>query len=216
MALFGGTFNPIHLGHLRGAEEIRESFGLEDVVFIPAAIPPHKEMKGILDASHRLEMTRLATSTNPCFSISDIELRRTGKSYSIDTIRYFRKTHKGPLFFILGADAFLEIETWKEFPSLFSLCHFVVMVRPGSQGKGNAHELPGGLVPFFRYDPSGETWIHISGHCLYLKEITSFDISSTKIRELTDREASIRYLVPTEVEAYIKGKRLYRRDGQVE
>jgi nicotinate-nucleotide adenylyltransferase len=215
MGLFGGTFNPIHMGHLRGAEEIRESFGLTEVVFIPAAIPPHKKMKGMIDASHRLEMAQLATSTNPYFSISDIELKRSGKSYSIDTIRYFRRIHQGSLFFILGEDAFFEIETWKEFRTLFSLCHFIVMARPESKAKGCFPELPEGLAPFFKEDRSGKAWTHASGNYLYLKEITFFDISSTKVRELIDREASIRYLIPTEVEAYIQEKGLYRRDGPV-
>ena len=215
MGLFGGTFNPIHLGHLRGAEEIRESFGLTEVVFIPASIPPHKKMKGMMDASHRLEMTRRAISTNPYFSVSDIELKRAGKSYSIDTIRYFKSIHPGSLYFILGEDAFLEIETWREFQSLFSLCHFIVMARPESEEKGCFPELPAGLAPFFKEDRSGETWTHTSGNYLYLKEITLFDISSTKVRELINREASIRYLIPTEVEIYIQERGLYRRDGRM-
>ena len=210
MGLFGGTFNPIHLGHLRGAEEIRESFGLTEVVFVPAAIPPHKEMKGMIDASHRLEMVRLAISKNPCFTLSDIELTRSGKSYSIDTIRHFRRVHQGPLFFILGGDAFLEIETWREFRTLFPLCHFIVMARPESKGKGYFPEFPKGLAPFFRQEPSGETWTHASGKRLYLKGITFFDISSTKVRELIGRQASVRYLIPTEVEAYIQEKGLYQ------
>ncbi len=216
MGLFGGTFNPIHLGHLRGAEEIRETFGLEKVIFIPAAIPPHKEMGGMMDASHRLEMVRLAVSTNPYFSVSDIELKRSGKSYSIDTIRYFREIHQGPLFFILGRDAFLEIETWKEFKTLFSLCHFIVMARPGSQEKGHVSTLPGGLTPCFKYDPAAEAWVHASGNDLSLKEITFLDISSTKVRLLMERGESVRYLVPTEVEAYIREKGLYQRDRRTE
>jgi nicotinate-nucleotide adenylyltransferase len=215
MGLFGGTFNPIHLGHLRGAEEIRETFGLEKVIFIPAAIPPHKEMGGMMDASHRLEMVRLAVSTNPYFSISDIELKRSGKSYSIDTIRYFREIHQGPLFFILGRDAFLEIETWKEFKTLFSLCHFIVMARPGSQEKGHVSTLPGGLTFYFKYNPAAEAWVHASGNDLSLKEITFLDISSTKVRLLMERGESIRYLIPTEVEAYIREKGLYQRDRQM-
>lgn len=215
MGLFGGTFNPIHLGHLRGAEEIRESFDLTEVVFIPASIPPHKKMKGVMDASHRLEMTRRAIATNPCFSVSDIELKRSGKSYSIDTIRYFKGIHPGSLYFILGEDAFLEIETWREFQSLFSLCHFIVMARPKSKEKGSFTELPAGLAPFFEEDRSKGTWTHASGNYLYWKEITLFDISSTQVRQLINREASIRYLIPTEVEAYIHEKGLYRGDGQV-
>jgi nicotinate-nucleotide adenylyltransferase len=214
MGLFGGTFNPIHLGHLRGAEEIRDTFSLEKVVFIPAAIPPHKKSGGMMDASHRLEMVRLAVSNNRCFSASDIELKRSGKSYSVDTIRHFRETHAGPIFFIMGRDAFLEIETWKEFKTLFSLCHFVVMARPGSEEKGPVSPLPTGLAPYFRYDPSAEAWVHASGNSLYFREITFLDISSTKIRGLMERGKSIRYLVPAEVEAYIRDKGFYRSGRQ--
>ena len=216
MGLFGGTFNPIHLGHLRGAEEIRDSFGLEKVVFIPAAIPPHKAAGKMMDASNRLEMVRLAVSGNPYFSASDIELKRTGKSYSIDTIRHFKETRVGPLFFILGRDAFLDIETWKEFKTLFSLCHFVVMARPGSQENGPFSPLSAGLTPHFTYDPAAEAWVHTSGNFLFFREITFLDISSTKIRRSIERGESIRYLLPTAVEAYIREKGLYRSDRRME
>ncbi len=162
-----------------------------------------------MDASHRLEMVRLAISDNPYFSCSDIELRRSGKSYSVDTIRHFKEIHPGPLFFIMGRDAFLEIETWKEFKALFSLCHFVVMARPGSEENGRACPLPGGLAPSFRYDPRAEAWVHAAGNCLYFREITFLDISSTKIRRLMERGESTRYLIPTGVEAYIREKGLY-------
>jgi len=209
VGLLGGTFNPIHVGHLRGAEEIREAFDLEKVIFIPASVPPHKGMERLMDASHRLEMVRLALRSNPAFSISDIELKRSGKSYSVDTIRYFKDLYPGPLFFILGEDAFFEIEAWREFKDLFSLCHFVVMSRPGFQKAGL--ELPESLVPFFRREARGR-WTHISGHCLYLQEITLLDISSTRIRERIKRGNSVRYLLPAEVEAYIDGKGLYRKN----
>jgi nicotinate-nucleotide adenylyltransferase len=167
-------------------------------------------MGGMMDASHRLEMVRLAVSTNPSFSVSDIELKRSGKSYSIDTIRHFREIHQGPLFFILGRDAFLEIETWKEFKTLFSLCDFIVMARPGSQRKSYGSALPEGLTPYFKYNPAAEAWVHASGNNLSLMEITFLDISSTKVRLLMERGESIRYLIPTEVEAYIREKGLYQ------
>lgn len=211
MGLFGGTFNPIHLGHLRGAEEIREAFGLEEVVFIPAAIPPHKAVEEVIDARHRLEMVRLATAINPSFSTSDIELSRPGKSYSIDTIRYFREKKPDGLFFILGREAFVEIETWKEFETLFSLCYFIVMTRPGFQKTPPLSQLPKTLIPAFRYDQKIEAWIHLSGHSLYFKEITFLDISSTKVRELIERGESVRYLIPAEVEAYVQRHGLYRK-----
>jgi nicotinate-nucleotide adenylyltransferase len=213
VGLFGGTFDPIHLGHLRGAEEIRESFDLEKVIFIPAAKPPHKKTEGVMDASHRLEMVELAIRANPYFAASDIELERPGKSYSIDTIRYFKETHRGPLFFILGGDAFYEIETWREFESLFSLCHFIVMTRPDSRKRGDVLDLPKSLVSFFKYDAASGAWVHDSGNRLHLKEITSLDISSTKIRELIEKGGSVRYLIPGEIEAYIREKGLYRKSG---
>lgn len=156
-------------------------------------------------------MLRRATLTNPYFSISDIELKRPGKSYSIDTIRYFSEFHPGPLFFILGEDAFSEIETWREFRNLFSLCHFIVMTRPGPSKKSRIPRLPESLNPFFKYDPAEKAWIHGSGKGVYMKEITFLDISSTQVRELTGREESIRYLLPPEVEIYIQKKGLYRK-----
>ena len=213
IGLFGGTFNPIHSGHLRGAEEIREAFRLQEVIFIPAAIPPHKGTKEVIEAKHRFEMVRLATATNPYFSTTDIELLRPEKSYSIDTIRYFSERHLEAFFFILGRDAFVEIETWKEFQHLFSLCNFIVMTRPGSQKEAlSSSLLPEALAPLFRYDQEVKGWIHTSGHIVYFKEITVLDISSTKIRELIEKGESVRYLTPSEVEAYIRKNRLYKKD----
>jgi nicotinate-nucleotide adenylyltransferase len=209
IGLFGGTFNPIHLGHLRGAEEIRQAFDLAEVIFIPASIPPHKTAEEVIDAKHRLEMVKLATEDNPCFSTTDIELSRPDKSYSIDTIRYFRERHSESLFFILGSDAFLEIETWREFQILFALCNFIVMTRPGFQKNFSSSLLPKSLSSLFRHE-KGKAWVHASGHTLHFKEITVLDISSTKIRELIEKGESIRYLVPGKVEAYVRDQGLYR------
>ncbi len=213
VGLFGGTFNPIHIGHLRGAEEIWKSFGLEKVLFIPAAIPPHKTAEGLIDARHRLEMVGIATASNPHFSTSDIELSRRGKSFSVDTIRYFLAHVKSPLFFILGKDAFEEIETWKDYTLLFSLCNFIVTVRSGVQGMP-AGRLPAGLSPAFRYDAEARAWIHESGHTLHFHEIRNLDISSTAVRKLVAEGGSVKYLVPSEVEAYIFQHRLYGADPQ--
>jgi nicotinate-nucleotide adenylyltransferase len=212
IGLFGGTFNPIHLGHLRGAEEIREAFGLQEVVFIPAAIPPHKVEEEIIEARHRLEMVRLATATNSHFSTTDIELKRPGKSYSIDTIRYFREKYQDALFFILGRDAFVEIETWKDFQQLFSLCNFIVMTRPGFQKIPSTPPLPEALASAFQYDQEARGWVHTSGYTLSFKEISYLDISSTKIRELIEKGESVRYLIPSEVEAYVQEHGLYRKN----
>ncbi|MGZ3524242.1 MAG: nicotinate-nucleotide adenylyltransferase [Thermodesulfobacteriota bacterium] len=211
VGLFGGTFNPIHLGHLRGAEEIREMFHLEEVTFVPSSIPPHKKTEKVIEASHRLEMVRLAVSGNSNFSVSDVEISRPGKSYSVETIRYFRERHQDPFFFILGRDAFLEIETWKDFQKLFFLCHFIVMTRPGLQKE--TPSLPRALAPNFRYALEEKAWVHVSGYMLYFKEISFLDISSTKVRKLIEKGSSVKYLIPPEVETYIRKHSLYRRSS---
>jgi nicotinate-nucleotide adenylyltransferase len=168
-------------------------------------------MENVIEAEHRLEMVRLATSSNPRFSTSDVELSRPGRSYSIDTVRFFRERGLDTLFFILGSDAFVEIETWKDFQNLFSLCDFVVMTRPESQKNGSSVPLPKALIPNFRYDSGKKAWVHPSGHLLYFKEISFLDISSTKVRELVEKGRSARYLIPAEVEAYVRQHGLYRR-----
>jgi nicotinate-nucleotide adenylyltransferase len=154
-------------------------------------------------------MVKLATEDNSCFSTTDIELARPNKSYSIDTIRYFRERHSEGLFFILGSDAFVEIETWREFQNLFALCNFIVMTRPGFEKNFSSSPLPKSLSSLFRYE-EGKAWVHASGHTLHFKEITLLDISSTKIRELIEKGESIRYLVPGKVEAYVRDHGLYR------
>jgi len=105
----------------------------------------------------------------------------------------------------------VEIETWKEFQNLFSFCHFIVMLRPGSQKNSSSSPLPKGLIPNFRYDPGEKAWVHLSGHQLYFREISFLDISSTKVRELIEKGESVRYLIPAEVEAYIQKHGLYRK-----
>jgi nicotinate-nucleotide adenylyltransferase len=157
-------------------------------------------------------MVGLATANNPFFSVTDIELLRPGKSYSIDTILYFLGKQKDPLFFILGRDAFVEIETWKDFQKLFSLCNFIVMTRPGFQKNPSLPELPLTLISAFRYDQETKAWIHTSGRTLHFKEITYLDISSTRVRELIERRESARYLIPLEVEAYIQQHGLYQKN----
>jgi len=212
IGLFGGTFNPIHLGHLRAAEEIGDFFGLSRVIFIPSSYPPHKKKEGILAANLRAEMVRLAVSGNPRFALSEVELDRPGKSYSVETVEHFRRQF-GPgsqLYFIVGLDAFREIHTWKEYPSLFSLCHFVVMTRPGFEKKFSPEHLPVELAGDFCYDTQNGGYAHRFGFFVYPTEITGLDISSTRIREYLQRRKSIKYLVPPAVEAFIAANHLYQ------
>jgi nicotinate-nucleotide adenylyltransferase len=212
VGLFGGTFNPIHLGHLRSAEEIRESFGLGQVIFIPASYPPHKEKGNILPASLRAQMVRLAIADNPCFAFSEVELRRPGKSYSVETITHFRRQF-GPeaeLYFILGLDAFLEINTWKEYGALFALCHFIVMTRPGFEKNFSPEHLPVEMAKDFCYDPKRGGYAHRAGFFVFPKEITALDISSTKIRDNIRDHHSVKYLLPDPVAVFIDQNNLYR------
>ncbi len=132
LGILGGTFNPIHSGHLAAAEEVRARLQLERILFIPSAIPPHKQDEEVPSALHRMEMVRIATAGNPVFELSDIEIRRGGKSYTVDTIELLRQIHGGAdLYFITGLDSFLEIRTWSRWEKLLSQCRFVVLSRPG-------------------------------------------------------------------------------------
>jgi nicotinate-nucleotide adenylyltransferase len=211
IGLLGGTFNPIHTGHLRAAEEIHEQFKLTKVIFIPAKLPPHKATTEVIPAAHRFAMVRLAIKGNPRFSVSDLELKRRGTSYSIETIRYFHR-HYGDdarLFFILGEDAFREITIWKDYPSLFALCDWIVMKRPGQSQKTLKKIIPVELKQDFCYELEENTLVHCSDHRVYFAEITLLDISSSKIRARIKRVESIRYLIPDGVEDYIQKNRLY-------
>lgn len=213
IGLFGGTFNPIHLGHLRSAEEIYESFNLEKVIFIPAADPPHKKKENILPAKWRVRMVKLAISHNPHFSLSLAELRRKGKSYAVETVSYFRRrfSQEAHLFFILGLDAFLEINTWKNYQALFELCSFIIMTRPGFEKNFSLQHLPVELHNSFCYDKKQKGFIHNSGFGVFPCEITAVDISSTKIREKIEKGESIKYLLPAGVEEFIYRHKLYQQ-----
>jgi nicotinate-nucleotide adenylyltransferase len=129
VGIFGGTFDPVHIGHLRAAEEIRESFALDRIYFVPVLIPPHKRDQYITAAGDRSKMIKLAIRGNRFLKQSELEIRRGGISYSIDTICAIEKRFGDP-YFLIGADAFSEIHTWHRYPELFSHANFIVMVRP--------------------------------------------------------------------------------------
>ncbi len=210
IGLFGGTFNPVHMGHVRVAEEIREKYALSKIVFIPAFLPPHKKAPCI-PAEHRYAMVQLAIADNPLFDVSDVELARRGSSYSIDTISCFNDVYKNSaeLFFIMGIDAFKEIHTWKEYPLFFQSCHFIVMNRPGHGEQGADECIPQDIAGDFT--PAGEEGLyrHTSGSTVGFCTITLLDISSTDIRNRIHEGKSIKYLVHHAVEAYIKEQGLY-------
>jgi nicotinate-nucleotide adenylyltransferase len=206
LGIFGGTFNPIHFGHLRAAEEVRQAAGLDEVLFVPSHIPPHKELAGNATAAQRLEIVRLAIRSNPFFRLSSFEVEQGGSSYSIMTIEHVRRDYGITPHFILGRDAFNEISTWYQAKKLFGLAHFVVMSRPGATGLVLADVL-GELAEDFRRDEGG--YVNKCGNRIVFVEVTALDISSSLIRDLCKRGKSIRYLVPEEVEEYMKKERMY-------
>jgi nicotinate-nucleotide adenylyltransferase len=210
VGLFGGTFNPIHLGHLRAAEEVREAIQLDLVYFIPAASPPHKAKSELALAEHRLAMVRLATKGNRHFMASDVEIRRGGHSYTIDTVRYFLATLRQPatLYLLMGADQFAELESWKEPDELARLCNFAVHTRL-TEGAAGSPRISVAALKRFGYTQADDHYVHSSGQTLSFVETTFLPISATEIRSKLQRGESIRYLVPIDVVDYIQYHALY-------
>lgn len=210
LGIFGGTFNPVHLGHLRSAEEVREAHGLDRILFVPSATPPHKHTGGLVAATHRLAMVRLAIAGNPHFRVSAMEIERGGRSFSVDTIAALR-THlpHARLAFIMGIDAFRDIATWKDYRSIFALCDVIVTSRPPARATALRAALPVAVRREFCYRPRSRTLEHRTGHRIAFQRLSDLDISASALRERLQHGLSIRYLVPTSVERYIARHRLY-------
>jgi nicotinate-nucleotide adenylyltransferase len=217
IGLFGGTFDPIHWGHLRSAEEVREAFALDRILFVPTAKPPHKRSQTKTSARDRLAMVRLALASNPYFKVSTVEINRPGVSYSVDTLRHFAHSKRvnDIYYFILGLDAFREIETWKDFEEVFSLSNFIVTSRPGTRNASLLSGVSIAVRKLFCYDPIENTHRHRSGTTLHFLQLTDFAVSASDIRARVRDGKSIRYLVPDPVEKYIKQRRLYRAPEEI-
>jgi nicotinate-nucleotide adenylyltransferase len=211
IGILGGTFNPIHLAHLRIAEEVREACALDQVLFIPAAMPPHKELAGNTPFAHRLAMVQAAIAGNPHFLATDLEARRGGKSYSVHTLEILRQqSSDNEYFFIIGMDSFREITLWKDYQRLFELANLVVAARPGFAGEDPLCLLPVAIRGQFWYDSVAKKLGHCSGTSVFFVEETQLAISSSGIRGLCVQGRSIRYLVPEAVYEYILSTGLYR------
>lgn len=193
----GGTFDPIHYGHLFIAESARSKYSLDKIVFMPAGHPVHKQRPKILPAFHRLEMTRLAVQSNPFFQISTIEIERPGPTYTVDTLEQLHADGRfsNDYYFITGADAIMEILSWKNVGRVFELCEFIAITRPGY----SLHEMNTVMRDL---TPPQRTKISFS-------ETVGIMVSSTEIRDRVRARQPIRYLVPQEVEDYIVAHRLY-------
>ena len=216
IGVFGGSFDPIHLGHLRAAEEVREALDLDRVLFVPAANPPHKPTRRLADGPHRLEMVRLAIADQPAFDVSELELERGGVSYSVDTLEELRRRNQGAsLFFLVGLDAFREIHLWHEAVRLFELASVVVVRRPPAPLDESLDHLPIAARGAFCYDPGTRSHRHRSGTSLIFLSITGLDVSATFIRAALREGRSIRYLVPLAVERFVTENDLYSSEGRI-
>jgi nicotinate-nucleotide adenylyltransferase len=199
VGVMGGTFDPIHIGHLIAAEEVLFGYGLERIVFVPCGVPPHKPSGEVAGAVHRHEMTVLATSGHPQFEVSAVEISRPGPSYTVDTMAEMADRY-GPnarRYFITGLDAVLELTTWKDYRRLLGLCEIIAVTRPGYR--------PERLVPLTSSLGKQAGRVH-------LFPVTAVDISSSKVRQRVREGRSIRYLVPDAVRDYVLRHRLYGVD----
>lgn len=212
IGLFGGTFDPVHNGHLRAAAEVRAAFALERVLFIPSYIPPHKESRGMAPAADRLRMVELACLGHQGYVASAIEVEARERSYSILTLAKVKAIYPGArLFFILGVDAFLEIGTWREYERVLDECRFIVTSRPGFDLEAGAEVLGGRLRERVCRAGSGgpvdEAQLELCG--VFLLPIPALDISATGVRERIRRGEDPEGLVPPVVAAYIREHHLY-------
>ena len=211
LGLFGGTFDPIHFGHLKSAEEVREAFALDEVRFVPCGVPPHRSARPGAAPHHRLEMVRLAVAERPGLGVSDVEVTRPGASYSIETVRHFSAALSpgDDLYLVLGLDAFLLIGSWKDWRGLLALTHVIVTSRPGFGGELPYEKIPVVVREAFCYDPVRSGFRNELGREVLFKRLTDVSVSASAIRELLRKGKSIRDLVPSEVQRYVEDQHLY-------
>lgn len=212
LGILGGTFNPIHLAHLRLGEELREALGLERVFFVPAAQPPLKR-RGVAPARDRLAMVELAVAQNPAFGVLTLEIERRGPSYTVDTLRSLRSSHPDQrLWFLVGSDVLGDLDQWREPDALLELASLAVAPRGGAPSGAREVRalLPPALAAGLRDGPQG--LLHPSGNELRVIPFTPLGISASDIRRRIARGASVRYLIPDAVADYIRKHSLYQED----
>ena len=216
LGLLGGTFNPIHNGHLAIARQTREALTLDRIVFIPTNDPPHKTHQSLAPAKDRYEMVRLAIESDSAFAISDVELRRSGKSYSIDTVKLLQREYglQTQLYFLIGLDAFLDFPSWREPGVLLTLCSFVVISRPGLSFQALL-TLP--LLPFLSQQSlvdldtgrSSELTVPMGAQSLICLRLPPSDVSASAIRSKIKQGLPTANLLPPTVESYILQHHIY-------
>ncbi len=209
IGLFGGTFDPIHLGHLRPALEVAEALGLEQVRFSPARRPPHRGLPSV-SAAHRAEMVRLAVENEPRFALETCELEREGPSYTFETLVALRARYgaKTPLVLIIGTDAFAALTTWRHWERLIDLAHIAVMLRPGSVV--DASRYPAGWLDAVLREDYGAVRERAAGFVVRVP-VTQLAISATDIRQRIAAGLSAKYLVSEPVLQYIAHHQLFQQ-----
>ena len=209
LGVLGGMFDPIHNGHMSAGHAAQAALGLGEILLIPSRQPPHRPAQPVASAADRLAMAKLAAASQKSWSVSEVELTRPGTSYTFDTLEGLAPNRpKRSIFFILGADAFAEIDTWSRFPQVLDLANFVVISRPGFTLADTGNKLPSLAARMttperFLADGARE------GTCIILVEAATPPVSSTEIRRRISRGASIADLVPPGVDSYIHDHRLY-------
>jgi nicotinate-nucleotide adenylyltransferase len=219
LGIFGGTFNPIHVAHLRAAEDVAEALGLERVVFLPSATPPHKAADPadpMAPAAERLAWTRLAVAGNPRFTVDDLEVARGGVSYTVETLRIYGERLGAPPVFLIGQDALAELDTWKEPEAILALAHLAVMTRPPLGQRPLASVVPASLAAALAFEPDGLRARHrTAGTWVRQLQITALDVSATDLRARLRSGRSVRYLIPDGVrEAVLQSGVYAAREGK--
>jgi len=219
IGLFGGTFNPIHRGHLHAADSVARKFPLHKIILIPSALPPHKVPDNLAAAEDRLEMIRLAAAGRPPLEVSDVEISRSGPSYTIDTVAHYRRhfSSQTELYLIMGIDAFMEIETWKSYAELLQKIPFIVMSRPQAGSPGGSLDvatlqdyLKRTVSTKYIFSSSESCFEHPDKKPIFVMDIKPLDISSTDVRFRIKHNRSVGSLIPEAVEAYIQTRGLYK------
>lgn len=219
IGLFGGTFNPVHRGHLWAASEVKKSFNLDQVFLIPAAQPPHKTPDAVADADDRLKMIHLAIDGLAGITVSDVELSRPGFSYTIDTVYHFKQqfAEDSRIYLIMGLDAFLEINSWKSHVDLLEQIAFIIMAR-SDVNTSDPHQGWKILEDYLNFTLSKGYKFVTANSCyqskgkppIHIIDIDALDISSTKVRDNVKKKKAIEHLVHAKVAEFILLKGLYR------
>ena len=199
--ILGGSFDPIHCGHLMIAEQVKINFGLDEVFFIPSGDPPHKNGVNITSGQKRIDMLNLATEGNPYFKVLSLEVDRKGLTYTVDTLRILSQLYgdEKKIFFIIGADVVFDLLTWKRYEDVFEMCEFIAVGR-----NGFADDNVNDRIKYLKKQ---------HGAKIHIIKCPTFEVSSSFIRDSIFEGKSIKYLVPQKVEEYITKNNLYKDDS---